>query len=45
MEDIKVEGAAEGYVARAMLHHYGARASLSTEFAPMWEYLAKYYPK
>ena len=43
MEEIRVEGAAEGYV--EMLHRYGVDyvfASPGTEFVPVWEYLAKY---
>jgi acetolactate synthase-1/2/3 large subunit len=43
LEEIKVEGAAEGYV--EMLHRYGVDfvfASPGTEFVPVWEFLAKY---
>jgi acetolactate synthase-1/2/3 large subunit len=43
MEEIRVEGAAEGYV--EVLHRYGVDyvfSSPGTEFVPIWEYLAKY---
>ena len=43
LEDIKVEGAAEGYV--EVLCRYGVDyvfSSPGTEFVPIWEYLAKY---
>ena len=43
LEEIRVEGAAEGYV--EMMHRYGVDyvfASPGTEFVPVWEYLAKY---
>ena len=43
MEEITVEGAAEGYV--EMLHRCGVDyvfGSPGTEFVPIWEYLAKY---
>lgn len=43
MEEISVEGAAEGYV--EVLYRYGVDyvfSSPGTEFVPIWEYLAKY---
>jgi acetolactate synthase-1/2/3 large subunit len=43
MEEIRVEGAAEGYV--EILHRYGVDyifSSPGTEFVPIWEFLAKY---
>lgn len=43
MEEINVEGAAEGYI--EVLHRYGVDyvfSSPGTEFVPIWEYLAKY---
>lgn len=43
MEEIAVEGAAEGYA--ETLRRYGVDyifGSPGTEFIPMWEYLAKY---
>ena len=43
MEEIEVEGAAEGYV--ELFNRYGVDyifSSPGTEFVPLWEYLAKY---
>jgi len=43
LEEIRVEGAAEGYV--EVFHRYGVDyvfSSPGTEFVPIWEYLAKY---
>ncbi|TET72065.1 hypothetical protein E3J39_03330 [Candidatus Bathyarchaeota archaeon] len=43
MEEIEVEGAAEGYV--ELFNRYGVDYVISspgTEFVPLWEYLAKY---
>jgi len=43
MDEIKVEGAAEGYV--ELFNRYGVDyvfSSPGTEFVPLWEYLAKY---
>jgi thiamine pyrophosphate-dependent acetolactate synthase large subunit-like protein len=46
LEEIKVEGAAEGYV--ELFNRYGVDYVISspgTEFVPIWEYLAKYNSK
>ena len=43
MDEVKVEGAAEGYV--ELFNRYGVDyvfSSPGTEFVPLWEYLAKY---